>query len=533
MKVHLVSSLFLLFLLSFLMSCTDNNDDYYKRPDWLEPPVYEVLQERGKFTMYLQAVDKTLYSQVVCGSGNYTVFAPNDDAFQKFLNEKGYKSVEDIPVAELNKIIGYSLVYNKFEYSRLCDAIVSNAWVEGTGMRKMTSYYKTIYKEKGQGEEHWVVDIDAKGTNVNIYTPYRGIPVFTGSFMGGNSLGELDYTAFYLHTNYVGANVAAGEIVNRDIYAENGIIHEVSVVPYPLKNLDEMVNGNEKYSKFREFLYYEIAGTHRYVLYEEDVALAEEYKKIYPDSAITTIFKKEFATIPYSLNRENYASNSLRYEQGGYTLIVPSNEAVEKFSKETLYKYTDNIELIPVEIFDYFLKAHMSDMLLWPSHYKMAQNSNGEYLNGEGRNGPDFLEGSIKEAFMASNGIFYYTDDVIKSKYFETVYAEFLINPAFSWLDDAYSTALKTEFMKSKITSQPNVSYTLCLTLNTVLAADGFVHNSGDGSFTHSDGANVSTRMDRIIRQGVFSVPQLSHLNSKKLFLNIMAMALPSINMAI
>ncbi|MCC8174749.1 MAG: hypothetical protein LIO65_10445, partial [Odoribacter sp.] len=160
----------------------------------------------------------------------------------------------------------------------------------------------------------------------------------------------------------------------------------------------------------------------------------------------------------------------------------------------------------------------MSDMLLWPSHYKMAQNSNGEYLNGEGRNGPDFLEGSIQKAVMASNGFFYYTDDVIKSKYFETVYAEFLINPAFSWLDDAYSTALKTEFMKSKITSQPNVSYTLCLTPNTVLAADGFVYNSGDGSFTHSDGANVSTRLDRIIRQGVFSRTSAIPLEFKETF---------------
>lgn len=69
--------------------------------------------------MYLEAADRTLYSSVLKGSGNYTVFAPNDDAFKKYLTENGYTSVEAIPVDELTKIIGYSLVYNKFEAAHL------------------------------------------------------------------------------------------------------------------------------------------------------------------------------------------------------------------------------------------------------------------------------------------------------------------------------------------------------------------------------------------------------------------------------
>ena len=93
----------LVFLL-VLTGCTDR-EEQYERPSWLEPPIYDVLTERGNFSLYLHAVDKTLYSSILKGAANYTVFAPNDEAFRHYLSEHNYSSIDEVPVEVLTKIV--------------------------------------------------------------------------------------------------------------------------------------------------------------------------------------------------------------------------------------------------------------------------------------------------------------------------------------------------------------------------------------------------------------------------------------------
>jgi hypothetical protein len=66
-------------------SCSKNFDHYYQRPSWLEKNALEVLEKKGNFNHYLKLVDRTLYSKVLRGSGHYTFFAPNDQAFEAWI----------------------------------------------------------------------------------------------------------------------------------------------------------------------------------------------------------------------------------------------------------------------------------------------------------------------------------------------------------------------------------------------------------------------------------------------------------------
>ena len=43
-------------LVTFLFSCKKKFDDYYAPPDNLEPPIYEQLKSRGKFTKFLALI---------------------------------------------------------------------------------------------------------------------------------------------------------------------------------------------------------------------------------------------------------------------------------------------------------------------------------------------------------------------------------------------------------------------------------------------------------------------------------------------
>lgn len=47
----------LIVLFSALWGCEDKMEKYYERPDWLRGNAYEIMQERGNFSMFLSAID--------------------------------------------------------------------------------------------------------------------------------------------------------------------------------------------------------------------------------------------------------------------------------------------------------------------------------------------------------------------------------------------------------------------------------------------------------------------------------------------
>lgn len=106
---------FLAFILIVLASCQNEMDKYYELPDWLKGNAHQVLEEKGHFTMFLKAVDKSDFRDLVNGKGQVTVMAPTDEAFQRYLSKHGYTSVDDLSATELNKLIGFHLVYYSFD----------------------------------------------------------------------------------------------------------------------------------------------------------------------------------------------------------------------------------------------------------------------------------------------------------------------------------------------------------------------------------------------------------------------------------
>ena len=501
------------FLLLLLAGCTDK-DEQYERPSWLEPPIYDLLAERGNFSMYLQAVDKTLYSSILKGAGNYTVFAPNDQAFRNFLNDKGYASVDDIPVEELTKLVAYSMVFNRFETSRLGDILASKVWEVGTSIKKRSSYYKTLYKEEINGVEQWVVDSPADVTAV--VTPYKYLPIFTESYFSKNLLTAVDYETFYGNSLYSGLNVGAGSISHKDIYAENGIIHEVDAVNLPLDNLDEMLK-NDRRSAFRQLLKTNVEGSYLFVSYLMGKDATEVYKKLYPDRSISEVYCKTYLNLPYLLNNEDYkGSAGSTTEDQGYTLLVPSNEAMQTFTATLLRRAEVNkISDLSLTTLTYFLRAHMIDRIVWPSQFATEMNTNGEYLNGAGANGPTFAACVAKSSF-ASNGVLYDTKDVVKSKYFHSVYSEILLNKdcrnlANVAFDKFFTNDWIPELTKSVLTGDAEMDYMMVLPSDELLRNDGYSYDEVNKAFVNEAAkaagvatASVDDRLKRLLRMCIF-----------------------------
>ena len=46
----------MLFMPFFISSCTDKIDEHYEEPEWLKGSAWEVLEDRGNYSLFLQAV---------------------------------------------------------------------------------------------------------------------------------------------------------------------------------------------------------------------------------------------------------------------------------------------------------------------------------------------------------------------------------------------------------------------------------------------------------------------------------------------
>ncbi|MDR1763784.1 MAG: fasciclin domain-containing protein [Dysgonamonadaceae bacterium] len=510
-----------------LVRCNDA-DEYYDRPDWLEPPIYEVLQQEGRFGMYLQCVDRTEYAGVLKGAGLSTVFAPNDAAFQAWLQEKGYSSVAAIPDDEVRDLVAYSIVYSKWTAAHLADYLGSinneTQYITGAFKRK-TNCYALPYQDS-EYDGNWVFNqtvnggIESTSTNYQYsltMNNYKYLPVFTTQYFNSfpEPLTAADYNTFFPASQFTGTNIQGGTLVKGDIAAENGLIHEVSTVNEPLKSIDDYLHESQ-YSEIKSLLdFRNINGSYYFKTYNETSSeLLSVFQKMRPNDNIGKIYIKQYdlSTLAFSPILENIyseAAGGYDSEKTGNTLFVPKNEALQKFIGEKLLKYYSSLDQLPIDVIATLLNTHMVNGLVWPSQYKSSLNSQGEYVNGAGSTGPDFNSAGILEKHFASNGFVYLTEDVIKSRFFETVYSEIYLNPVHNLLNIAYvnyyNTSLREELMRSVLNGYSSERYTMLNFTDEMINGDAFAYDQITNTFDNTEMAsNDDTRLRRLMRLHIF-----------------------------
>src|SRR4030042_1138972 len=109
-------------IVTFFCRCINDpeEDEKYKRPDWLAGKVYTQIKKQPELSTFARCVELTGYDTIINISGSYTVFAPNNEAFSiYFQNHPEYNSVEDIPITKVIKIVKYHIVQNPWSKIQL------------------------------------------------------------------------------------------------------------------------------------------------------------------------------------------------------------------------------------------------------------------------------------------------------------------------------------------------------------------------------------------------------------------------------
>lgn len=538
----LVSSMFL------LGACENKFDEYYEKPSWIENPAYDVLQKEGRFSKYLQLVDKTLYAKQLKGSGSYTFFAPNDEAFDAWLAEKGYSSVADVPADVASDIVSYTMVYNQYEALHLGDIWQGATWEgnKGLSFRKQTPSYKTLYKELRPGDTDSIYVYEGLTTPFNKdMFDHRYLHIYTPAYFAAKALDAVDYETVYpgaTWNNAVG-NVHGASIVTGDIYASNGVVHELDAVVEAPQTIDEMIveygaaDNNERpaqgWGVLKELLYNKFAdGSYQFLSYEEDKDAALYFQRMYPEkeSELATVYSRNYNLVSLisAFNFNEHVSTgdaTERTESEAYTLFLPSKSAFDDYINNTVLKYTKNKDFneLSEDVIQTVYRAHVARQMVWPSKFASAKNVardvNGEFINGAGAAGAKYAGFGVTDVEVASNGIVYHIDHVIESGLFKSVYGRILLDPAYSYTrmllgGSALYTNLTSNTPFVGGTNDPayngvdtRYQYAVLLSSDALLEADGFTYDNLNSTFNNSallGTIDANSRINRLVNNGVF-----------------------------
>ena len=118
---NLSKLLALIIFTSFAFVSCDDDDT----PELPETNTIVDIAIENNLTSLVAAVTRADLVETLSSAGNYTVFAPTNSAFDAFLNDKGFTSLNDVPVDVLRNILLYHVLGSKVTSSDLSDTYVN------------------------------------------------------------------------------------------------------------------------------------------------------------------------------------------------------------------------------------------------------------------------------------------------------------------------------------------------------------------------------------------------------------------------
>ncbi|HEX7846216.1 MAG TPA: fasciclin domain-containing protein [Chitinophagaceae bacterium] len=444
---------------SMLFGCKKKYDEYYDRPDDLEPPIYQVLSAKGNFKHFLAAVDKAGYKNTLSAAGYWTLFAPHDSAFQVYFTANGISGIEALDSAKCRSIVTYCLVYNAFKEERMGDFQSNLGWIEDNAFRRRTANYTGVYDgTNSTGASIKVIASNRNNNGVSYYVEAdnnnKYLPCFTTGYLTNKSLTATDYNYFYPGINYSGFNVADAIVTQKDIPAENGVIHVINKVITSLPSLDQYIGSNPNYSEFKKILDKFLV---QYVLNQ---TVTQNYSVLTGSSA--NVYTKVYnPALAFSPNNENFLKLQDNDGQAdAYSMFIPNNAALTSYINDVLLEHYPSLEALPVSVIYDFVNAHMWRTAVWPSKFATTFNAVGE----EAR----FTTADVVDKKILSNGIFYGTSKVQQANVFSSVYGKAYLDPNYSIMTSLLNLDLKYQI------SNIRQNYTLFLISNAAFNAAGY-----------------------------------------------------------
>lgn len=425
-----------LFMLTpcLFFSCNDKleDNDHFKVPSWLKGNAYEVLQKEGNYSIFLRGIDLTGNDGVVGGKSIVTVAAPNDEAFGKFLSEKGYGTIDEMYQANpqyVKNLIGMHLMYYAFDWDKMVNFRPEDGDAATADDKKYMAglFYKHRTHSQDAIEDVNAV-VDGAEQDIKVYHYERYLPVFSTKYFETKGISDAaaDYNYFYPNTTWYGAehsgdgfNIANAAVSDENnVITDNGYLYHVDRVIEPVNTIYDELKNNSDYSDF--FNLYNSYLTYTPALDETNKTLGY------------TAYLRSHGNLPdiayeWTFNGTGKVYTQTAFlESQGYSVFAPTNEAIGNFFKTfwSAEKGYANLESLDPLIKQYFVYQMFANDLypVMPTEIKTGkvETTYGTKVNFD----PASISQNRRK--VCSNGFLYGMDEMTAPAIFSSV-----VGPAF------------------------------------------------------------------------------------------------------
>jgi uncharacterized surface protein with fasciclin (FAS1) repeats len=417
-KITYKWSVFLVGFLFVFASCKSELEKYYETPDWLKGNAWEVLEKKGNFKLFLSAVERTMYRDLVQGKGVITVMAPTDSAFQVYLDKHGYADVSQIPEKEINKLIGYHLVFYSFNKEQFVD-------YKPNGIESVNSKKGMYYKYRTKSRDSISIEYDpASDRNRKVMHQDRFLPVFSFNLFDSYQLdAKSNYEFFYPNsswTGYSGFNVSNASVKEFAIVTDNGYIHVINQVLEPLETIYKTLQNAGEYSVFQK-------AYQRFVTFTYDPTVSSEYGK---GDSLYFMYHGSLPPISMEWPVPIYTQLAV-LSYGAYNVFAPDNASLQTFFNKYWAPYYSSVDSVNFEPLLALLQNHYyAGTILFPDQIAAGT------LKTTFGNSIQFERTAVKYKSICVNGSVYGLNQVLIPAMFEKVTSPMYCNPKYKIILD-------------------------------------------------------------------------------------------------
>lgn len=354
---------------------------------------YEVLLKEGNCSLFLEAVEKAGYADLLKGKGLSTVMVPDDSVFSAYLAQKNYSSIDAIEPEVLGEMVGLHFLMFSLNKEQMLNF---QARAEQPTLPGLSYKHRTYFAKGIETIRH-----PRKGNEVKVYHREKHLPLFSSYYWQSTGITDpkRNYQFFYPEVEWQGdqdcVNGPGFGIKRYAVPTDNGYLYFT----------DHVIDGLPTI--------YDILKSPSYSVYRK---LADRFPNIVYDKDYTTKFATAGDTLYNYLHMDvNMARlqnlafewpviSQVLYNQhvaDGITAFVPDDAAMGRFF-DTFFQGYDSYDDLPDLTAYYLLQNHqIAPLLLFP------ETIEGEYVTAWGdpyRIKPDEEIGFRK---ICSNGLFY------------------------------------------------------------------------------------------------------------------------------
>lgn len=463
-----ITKILLCFMSLFLVfnSCENKMDEHYEVPDWLKGSAWDVLAERGNYSVFLKGAELSGFKPLLEGRSILTVMAPDDNAFSVYLKENGYTDISEMNKEELSKLIGFHLLYYSYNKERLVNFCPEGDLASSEDKEKSAGRY---YKFRTWSSSSPTTEIDPLTEKaVTIYHLDRFIPVFSHLFFAKKEIDpKANYEYFYpgsIWSGDGGFNVSNASVNEYALLADNGYVYTIDKVLEPLETIYNEMKNRKEYSTFLD-LYDD------YTVYNYDKTLSTDYgASIGVDSLYLHGHGTDLPPIAMEWPVSSF-QNVKSLASIGYGLFAPSNNAINKFYTD--FWRTGGYESL--KNVDALVMGHFIRQFVYVSSIAFPEEiSRGSIVNLYGV--PfNFDPYTVKDRAICVNGSFYGLDELRNPPLFESV-----VGPAFQYKKYvSYLYALDGSSLLNSYVSS-DTEYIMLMPENDQMVASGYELRTND-----------------------------------------------------